>query len=79
MSGIKSAIEAPLKRPTREAASHHLACRARDQLRSHSIQPVRDISVEVVGKSIVLRGKLNSFYQKQFAQEALKQIGGIDQ
>lgn len=35
---------------------------------------VRDLSVEVAGEEVVLRGRANSFHVKQLAQTAVREI-----
>lgn len=35
---------------------------------------VRDLTVEVAGEEVVLRGRANSFYVKQLAQHAVREV-----
>jgi osmotically-inducible protein OsmY len=37
----------------------------------------RRLSLKTVGERVVLKGTVNSFFEKQIAQESLKQVPGI--
>jgi osmotically-inducible protein OsmY len=39
----------------------------------------RQIACEFHEGSLILRGRLSSFYEKQLAQEALRRLAGVDQ
>ncbi len=39
----------------------------------------RNVRIQVVDDSVVLSGVVNSYYQKQMAQESLRQVQGLGQ
>ena len=47
---------------------------AQSALRSSPIVALRDLIVEQSGESLVISGKVTSFYQKQMAQEAIRAV-----
>ncbi|MCA9143890.1 MAG: BON domain-containing protein [Planctomycetaceae bacterium] len=71
-------MKALLEQQTRDQSPQDLAHQAQERLRSQTLQSLRGISVVVVGRSVVLRGRVSSFYQKQIAQEIVKQLDGIE-
>ena len=48
--------------------------RARVALTHSPIPALRDLAVEESGKSLVISGRVHSFYQKQMAQEAIRAV-----
>ena len=48
--------------------------RARVALMHSPIPAVRDLDVEQAGDSLVISGRVGSFYQKQMAQEAIRAV-----
>ena len=46
----------------------------RDALQQSHIHGLRELEVEQDGSSILISGKVNSFYQKQLAQEMVRHI-----
>jgi len=56
-----------------------VASQARAVLACSRIFDLRLLEVDQDGESVVLRGRVDSFYHKQLAQELLRtRIGGID-
>jgi len=54
-----------------------MAIEARAQLR-RSLYPIgHNVSCDCVDGVLRLRGRLASYYHKQLAQEAVKQVGGV--
>ena len=47
---------------------------ARNALRQSSHFVLRGLSVEQTGKTLVISGRVSSFYQKQMAQEAIRAV-----
>ena len=52
--------------------------RLEDTLRSHPHLQQKTLQLASDGGQVVLRGRVNSYYQKQMAQEALLRIEGVD-
>ena len=48
--------------------------RARDALRCASFHELRDLEVERAGASLVISGRVKTFYHKQMAQEAIRAV-----
>ena len=48
--------------------------RARSALVESPIQALRELRVEQVGTSLILSGRVGSFYHKQLAQEVIRLI-----
>jgi hypothetical protein len=46
-------------------------------VRSRSHGRVRDLRLEVQGEGLVLRGQVSSYYDKQLAQQAVLEAGGV--
>ncbi len=57
-----------------EAEATHLHERAQHALFSSPIRALRDLRVERSGTSLVLSGHVQSFYQKQLAQELVRTV-----
>ncbi|MDP6445831.1 MAG: BON domain-containing protein [Pirellulaceae bacterium] len=55
--------------PTTEVES-----KARTALASSPIFALRDLTVEVEGDSLLISGHVDSFYHKQLAQEAVRDV-----
>ena len=49
---------------------------ARLALASSGLRPIRELSVERLGDSLVLAGQVSTFYQKQVAQELVRAVAG---
>lgn len=47
---------------------------ARNALRQSSHFVLRGLTVEQAGKTLVISGRVSSFYQKQMAQEAIRAV-----
>lgn len=61
-----------------QSVSSVLIRRAIARLQATSLGPVRHLSVEIEGTALVFRGRLDSFNQKQIAQEIVKRIEGVE-
>ena len=48
--------------------------RARVALTDSPISALRELDVEQAGDSLVITGRVSSFYQKQMAQEAIRAV-----
>jgi hypothetical protein len=51
-----------------------LASRARLELERSPVFALRDLQVEQSGESLVIQGRVSSFYQKQLAQEVVRSV-----
>ena len=47
---------------------------AREALRQSFLQDLRALSVEQAGESLVITGRVTSFYHKQMAQEIIRAV-----
>jgi hypothetical protein len=58
---------------------HPLAARAKNALQSSKIHSLRKLQVEQAAGAIILRGRVESFYHKQLAQELIRTaIEGVE-
>ena len=48
--------------------------RAQAALRKSPIYPLRDLKVVLVGRKLAISGRVKTFYQKQLAQEAVRNV-----
>lgn len=48
--------------------------RARNALRSSPLSVLKSLKVDQAGDSLVISGRVHSFYQKQMAQEAVRAV-----
>ena len=48
--------------------------RAQEALDSSPISTLRDLRVEATTDSLIISGKVSSFYEKQMAQEAIRAV-----
>ena len=49
--------------------------RAQAALCKSPIYPLRDLEVVLVGRKLVISGRVKTFYQKQIAQEVVRHVG----
>ena len=56
-------------------AADDVASRAQAALRKSPIYPLRDLDVELVGRKLIISGSVKTFYQKQLAQEVVRNVG----
>jgi osmotically-inducible protein OsmY len=59
--------------------SRHVAAVAEARLRANSHTALRGISCKTDGGTLVLEGRLKSFYHTQLAQEIVANIEGVEQ
>lgn len=50
---------------------------AHRQLRKSPYHNVRDLTCDTQAGKLVLRGSVSSYFEKQLAQEAVKQVDGV--
>jgi osmotically-inducible protein OsmY len=62
-----------------EAASHETKERAAARLKMSAYKPVRHVQCEVDRGVLWLRGRLQTFFLKQVAQEAVANLEGVRQ
>lgn len=48
--------------------------KARGALTNSPLSVLRDLRVEQAGESLVIRGRVRSYYEKQMAQEAIRAV-----
>ena len=53
--------------------------RIHDALTTNPHVPIQLVRVETEDGRVVLKGKVNSFFQKQMAQEAIRRVDGVQQ
>ncbi len=53
--------------------------RISDALTTNPHVPSHQVQVEAQDGRVVLKGKVNSFFQKQMAQEAIRRLDGVQQ
>jgi osmotically-inducible protein OsmY len=52
--------------------------RIRDALTTNPHLPKQQVRIETTDGCVVLKGSVQSFYQKQMAQEAIRRIDGVE-
>lgn len=62
---------------TSEPTSNDTLARARAALSASPLPGLRGLSVELVESELLISGAVNSFYQKQLAQELVRAIAGV--
>jgi hypothetical protein len=57
------------------SAADDVESRAQAALRTSPIYPLRDLEVVLAGRKLVISGRVKTFYQKQLAQEVVRNVG----
>ncbi len=52
--------------------------RIRDALTTNPHLPKQQVRIETADGCVVLKGSVQSFYQKQMAQEAIRRVDGVE-
>jgi len=55
----------------------YLERRVTSFLRERNVPGLRQLQVEVQGGMVIVRGHLNSFYEKQLCQHAIQRVAGV--
>ena len=65
--------------PVSEARSHEADLRQRVLLflASSNVPGLRHVAVDVEGDTVILNGRVNSFYEKQLAAECSRRVAGV--
>lgn len=57
---------------------YEVICSANNHLQGSAFSKLRNVNCELVRGVLVLRGRVNSYYEKQMAQETVRHVKGID-